>query len=100
VVGGQLKPARFVIPVQSYQQLIARPKAMDFVAAVYEITRVFPKEEMYGLTSQLRRGCRLYSEQHCGRSRAADHRRVPAISGTCSWISLGDGDTDSARTAV
>ena len=28
---------------------------MDFVAAVYTATRLFPKEEMYGLTSQLRR---------------------------------------------
>jgi four helix bundle protein len=41
--------------VQSYRQLIAWQKAMDFVAAVYKTTRMFPKEEMYGLTSQLRR---------------------------------------------
>jgi len=43
------------MPVQSYQQLIAWQKAMDFVAAVYRATRRFPKEEIYGLTSQLRR---------------------------------------------
>jgi four helix bundle protein len=43
------------MPVQSYRQLIAWQKAMDFVAAVYKATRMFPKEEMYGLTSQLRR---------------------------------------------
>jgi len=43
------------MPVQSYRQLIAWQKAMDFVAAVYRTTRRFPKEEMYGLTSQLRR---------------------------------------------
>jgi four helix bundle protein len=43
------------MPVQSYRQLIAWQKAMDFVAAVYKTTRMFPKEEMYGLTSQLRR---------------------------------------------
>jgi|ERR1039457_2221998 four helix bundle protein len=43
------------MPVQSYRQLIAWQKAMDFVAAVYKATRLFPKEEMYGLTSQLRR---------------------------------------------
>ena len=29
--------------------------AMDFVVSVYETTRRFPKEELYGLTSQLRR---------------------------------------------
>jgi four helix bundle protein len=42
------------MPVQSYRQLIAWQKAMDFVAEVYRVTRTFP-EEMYGVTSQLRR---------------------------------------------
>jgi four helix bundle protein len=43
------------MPVQSYRQLIAWQKAMDFVTEVYRVTRAFPKEEMYGVTSQLRR---------------------------------------------
>ena len=43
------------MPVQSHRQLIAWQKAMDFGAEVYRVTRTFPKEEMYGLTSQLRR---------------------------------------------
>ena len=43
------------MPVQSYRQLIVWQKAMDFVAEVYRVTRTFPKEEMYGVTSQLRR---------------------------------------------
>jgi len=43
------------MPVQSYRELIAWQKAMDFVAAVYRVTRSFPKEELYGVTSQLRR---------------------------------------------
>jgi four helix bundle protein len=30
-------------------------KAMDLVTAVYQITASFPKEELYGLISQLRR---------------------------------------------
>ena len=30
-------------------------KAMEMVARIYEVTREFPKEEIYGLTSQLRR---------------------------------------------
>jgi four helix bundle protein len=28
---------------------------MDLAAAVYEVSKMFPKEELYGLTSQLRR---------------------------------------------
>jgi four helix bundle protein len=38
-----------------YQELIAWQRAMDLAKAVYAATRDFPREEMYGLTSQLRR---------------------------------------------
>ena len=41
--------------VRSYQELKARQRAMDLVQAVYESARAFPKEEVYGLTSQLKR---------------------------------------------
>jgi four helix bundle protein len=40
---------------QSYKDLIAWQKAMQFVAVIYRETRQFPKEERYGLTNQLRR---------------------------------------------
>ena len=40
---------------RNYQDLIAWQKAMDLVEAVYQITKIFPKEEIYALTSQLRR---------------------------------------------
>ena len=40
---------------KSYQDLVAWQMAMDLVAAVYKLTLSFPKEELYGLTSQLRR---------------------------------------------
>ncbi|MGE5205776.1 MAG: four helix bundle protein [Chlamydiota bacterium] len=40
---------------QSYKDLIAWQKAMDFVAVVYTATKHFPKDELYCLTSQLRR---------------------------------------------
>jgi four helix bundle protein len=40
---------------KSYRDLIAWQKAMDLVTAIYQISSAFPKEELYGLTSQLRR---------------------------------------------
>jgi four helix bundle protein len=40
---------------KDYRGLIAWQKAMDFVEGVYGETRSFPREELYGLTSQLRR---------------------------------------------
>lgn len=41
--------------VRHYQELIAWQKAMDLVADIYTSTKSFPREEIYGLTSQLRR---------------------------------------------
>lgn len=40
---------------QSYKDLIAWKKAMQLVAEIYRETERLPKEELYGLTSQLRR---------------------------------------------
>ena len=41
--------------VQSYRELVAWQKAMDLTAEVYRITKSFPNDELYGITSQLRR---------------------------------------------
>ena len=41
--------------VRNYRELIVWQKAMDLVELVYQATRQFPKEELYGLTSQIRR---------------------------------------------
>jgi four helix bundle protein len=40
---------------KSYKDLVAWQKAMDLAVAVYGVTRMFPKEEIYALTSQVRR---------------------------------------------
>jgi four helix bundle protein len=40
---------------QSYKDLVAWQKAMQLVTEIYRITEGFPREEVYGLTSQLRR---------------------------------------------
>jgi four helix bundle protein len=42
-------------PAQSFQALLVWQKAHAFVLAVYKITETFPKHELFGLTSQLRR---------------------------------------------
>ncbi|MGD1023160.1 MAG: four helix bundle protein [Candidatus Sulfotelmatobacter sp.] len=51
----------------SYQDLIAWQKAMDFAEEIYTATRGFPKDELYGLTSQLRTGRNIHTKQHRGR---------------------------------
>ena len=41
--------------VRNYSELLVWQEAMNLVDAVYEMSRAFPREEMFGLTSQLRR---------------------------------------------
>jgi len=41
--------------VSDYRQLIVWQKAMGLVEAVYKMTTHFPKDEIYGLTAQIRR---------------------------------------------
>jgi four helix bundle protein len=40
---------------ESYRELIAWQKAIRLVTEIYRATRQFPRDELYGLTSQLRR---------------------------------------------
>jgi four helix bundle protein len=41
--------------VRSYKDLIAWQKAVDLAVAIYGVTKSFPREETFGLASQLRR---------------------------------------------
>ncbi|MBZ9572162.1 four helix bundle protein [Patescibacteria group bacterium] len=41
--------------MDSYKDLIVWQRSMDLVVAIYELTNKFPKSELYGLTSQMRR---------------------------------------------
>ena len=41
--------------MKPHKNLIAWQKAMDLVVLIYEITWIFPKEETYGLSYQMRR---------------------------------------------
>ena len=43
------------MPGSDYRDLIAWQKAMDFVELLYRATASFPREELYGLTAQMRR---------------------------------------------
>lgn len=41
--------------IKSYNDLIVWRKAIELVSDIYKATQKFPKEETYGLTSQIRR---------------------------------------------
>lgn len=43
------------MPIQSYKELIVWQKSISLCEKVYKLTEDFPKSEIYGLTSQIRR---------------------------------------------
>jgi four helix bundle protein len=69
--------------ITSYRDLDAWQLAMTLAEAVYEITRSFPREELYGLTSQVRRSAvsiaSNVSEGHRHGGRAYRHYVVIAL---------------------
>ncbi len=40
---------------QAYRDLVAWQKGIDLVTEIYRLTQPFPREELYGLSNQLRR---------------------------------------------
>ena len=63
---------------KSYRDLVAWQKAMDLVTTLYRVTAAFPREEIYGLTSQLRRAAVSVPSNIAegqGRFGSADFRR-------------------------
>lgn len=43
------------VPSKSFRELIVWQKAHQLVLDTYDLTKTFPKEELFGLTSQMRR---------------------------------------------
>jgi four helix bundle protein len=68
---------------KNYGDLIVWQKGMDLVEMVYKATGQFPKEEVYGLTNQLRRAAVSIPSNIAegqGRNSVNDFRRFLAIS--------------------
>jgi four helix bundle protein len=69
-------------PVRSFRDLIAWQKSIDMVDLVYAATGNFPKREMFGLTSQMRRAAvsvpANQAEGYC-RRRLPDYLRLVDI---------------------
>jgi len=43
--------------MRDFRNLKVWEKAHNFTLTIYNVTKTFPKEELYGLTSQIRRAC-------------------------------------------
>ena len=69
--------------MQNYKDLKVWVAAHQFTLNVYSMTKLFPKEEMFGLTTQLRRAAASVGAniaEGCGRNTQADLARFLQIS--------------------
>jgi four helix bundle protein len=68
--------------MEDFKDLKVWAKAHQLTLAIYRRTRVFPKEEMYGLTSQLRRAAASIGAniaEGCGRRLDGEMKRFLQI---------------------
>ena len=69
--------------MQNYKDLKVWEKAHQFTLEVYEITKLFPKEEIYSLTNQLRRAASSIPAniaEGCGKNSQAEFAHFLNIS--------------------
>jgi len=77
--------------IESFRDLIVYKKAFELQQEVFELTKSFPKEELYSLTDQIRRSSRSIGANI---SEAWHKRRYPA-----HFVSkLTDSDGEQAET--
>jgi len=68
--------------VKDFRELKVWQKAHELTLAVYGVTGAFPREELYGLTSQIRRACSSIAAnlaEGCGRYGDAEFARYCSI---------------------
>jgi four helix bundle protein len=68
--------------MKDFRQLIVWEKSHQLALAVYKATKEFPKEELYGLTSQMRRAAMSIPTniaEGCGRNTDAEFARFLQI---------------------
>jgi four helix bundle protein len=69
-------------PVKDFHELKVWQKAHQLTMAVYRVTATFPREELYGLTSQLRRASSSIGAnlaEGCGRNGDAEFARFCSL---------------------
>ncbi len=68
--------------MRDFRRLQVWEKSHRLTLRIYELTSQFPREEIYGLTSQIRRACASISTniaEGCGRETPADFARFLQI---------------------
>jgi four helix bundle protein len=78
--------------MQDFRSLQVWPKGHQLTLAVYGAKASFPREELYGLTSQIRRSCASIPAniaEGCGRTGKAELARFLQV----SWVRPANSNT-------
>jgi 23S rRNA-intervening sequence protein len=86
--------------VQDYEDLRVWQKAMDLVELIYQVTRTFPKEELYSLTKQVRRAAVSVPSNIAEGQGRASTRGISAISRYCEGIVVRSRNANADRGQV
>jgi len=79
---------------QAFQDLTVWQRAMEMTACIYSLTRAFPRDEQYGLVSQLRRASvSVASNIAEGRGRATEGEFR-------QFLSIAQGSTYEVQTQL
>ncbi len=82
------------IIIYSYKDLIVWQKSMDLVIEIYKLTDQFPRSEIYGLTSQMRR-CAVSIP-----SNIAEGRRRGSQKNFCHFLIIAYGSGAELETQI
>ena len=83
--------------MDSYKELLVYKKSYSQALSIYEMTKKFPREEMYGMTSQIRRASSsipaTIAEGYGKRESALEYKRFLLMArGSCNetkvWIDM------------
>jgi len=98
--------------MRGYRDLRAWQQAMQLVTQIYRVTSTFPKQELYGLTAQLRRAAvsipSNLAEGHGRNSRREFHQSIGQSRGSLSEVetqleiakNLGYVDTNTLESLL
>ena len=80
--------------IHNHEKLLVWQKSMDLVEQVYLLTSKFPKEEIYGLTSQMRR-CAVSIP-----SNIAEGSQWKTNKDFCQFLSISSGSAAELQTQI
>ncbi|SRR5258706_15966228 len=80
--------------VRNFQDLRAWGEARKLAQVIYQVTLSFPKEELYGLTSQIRRAAVSIS------SNIAEGSKRLTTKDLCHFLSIAQGSNEEVKSLL